>query len=152
MAKQGNQSKFVPIAKAMFKLFETPDKRITNEEGNDIGLNFRVIAMTDEGLLDCINDMVEDHERISYRTFRNYKAGEIVVEEPDWEYVEMFVASYKRAMQEQRYALAMALANDVPGGWQRYAWLLERKFDEWNLRDKHVDETPDVKRLVFRSK
>jgi len=29
---------------------------------------------------------------------------------------------------------------------------MERKFDEWNLRSRSVDETPDVKRLVFRVK
>jgi hypothetical protein len=29
---------------------------------------------------------------------------------------------------------------------------MERKFDEWNLRAKVVDETPDVGRLVMRVK
>jgi hypothetical protein len=42
------------------------------------------------------------------------------------------------------------LAADSPGAWQKWAWLLERKFDEFNLRSKSVDETPDVKRLVLK--
>ena len=44
------------------------------------------------------------------------------------------------------------LASDSPGAWQKWAWLLERKFDEFNLRAKSVDETPDVKRLVLKVK
>jgi len=50
----------------------------------------------------------------------------------------------------QRVALMRAMDDDVPGGWQRYAWILERKFDEFNLRARSVDETPDVRRLVLR--
>jgi hypothetical protein len=149
---QGRPSKFIPIAKAMHALFDKPDKRITVDEGgdDDIALNFKVIAMTDEGLLDILNDLVDESERISERTFQSYKAGEIVVDEPDYEYVRMFVASYKKALHHQAYMLSRALAEGIPGEWQKYAWLLERKFDEFNLRQKQVDETPDVKRLVFR--
>ena len=148
---QGQQSKIRPIALAMHALFETPDKRIAVDDGgDDIGLNFRVIAMTDEGLLNCINDMVAPEEQITLRTFLNYKAGQIVDHEPDGIYAKLFVSSYKRAIDQQRFALARALADDVPGGWQRYAWLLERKFDDFNLRAKSVDETPDVRRLVLK--
>ena len=148
---QGKQSKIRPIAEALHTLMEVPDKRITVDDGGeDIGLNFRIIAMTDEGLINCINDMVAPQERISLRTFLRYKAGEIVDTEPDGRYASMFMSSYKRAIDQQRFALARALADDVPGGWQRYAWLLERKFDEFNLRSRVVDETPDVRRLVLR--
>jgi hypothetical protein len=65
---QGAPSKFKPIAMAMHTLFQVPDMRITNEEGEEIGLNFRVIAMTEGGLLSCINDMVEEHEKISEKS------------------------------------------------------------------------------------
>ena len=152
--RQGQQSKFIPIAKAMYALFDKPDKRITVDEGgdDDIALNFRVIAMTDESLLDILNDIVDESERITERTFRRYKAGEVVVEEPDYKYVRMFVSSYKKALHHQAYMLSRALAEGIPGEWQKYAWLLERKFDDFNLRQKQVDETPDVKRLVFRVK
>jgi hypothetical protein len=61
----------------------------------------------------------------------------------------MFMSAYKKALESQRYALAMALGRDTPGAWQKWAWLLERRFEEFNQRTKSVDETPDVRRLVF---
>jgi hypothetical protein len=42
------------------------------------------------------------------------------------------------------------LSGDTPGAWQKWAWILERKFEEFNQRTKTVDETPDVRRLVLR--
>lgn len=147
---QGGDSKFRPIAMALHTLFQVPDMRITNEEGEDIGLNFRVIAMTESGLLSCINDMVEDHEKISDRTWRSYKTGEIAgLTSDEQRCVGLFISAYKKALESQRYALAMALGQDSPGAWQKWAWLLERRFEEFNQRTKSVDETPDVRRLVF---
>jgi hypothetical protein len=148
---QGGDSKFRPIAMALHTLFIVPDMRITNEEGEEIGLNFRVIAMTEGGLLSCINDMVEEHERISDRTWRSYKNGDVAGLKPDeYKYVALFISAYKKALESQRYALAMALGRDTPGAWQKWAWLLERRFEEFNQRTKTVDETPDVRRLVLR--
>jgi len=148
---QGNQSKIGPIAQALHTLMEVPDKRIAVDDGGeDIGLNFRIIAMTDEGLLDCINAMVAPQEQISLPTFQRYKRGDIVDHEPDGKYAKLFVMAYKKALMGQRVALMRAMDDDVPGGWQRYAWILERKFDEFNLRSRVVDETPDVRRLVLR--
>jgi hypothetical protein len=48
--------------------------------------------------------------------------------------------------------IARALAEDVPGGWQRYAWLLERKFDEFNMTRKEKVEVNDLGRLVLRGR
>jgi len=147
----GQVSKFKPIAMAMHTLFQVPDMRITNEEGEEIGLNFRVIAMTEGGLLSCINDMVEEHEKITDRTFRRYKNGETEgLTADEYRCVDLFVSAYKKALESQRYALAMALGRDTPGAWQKWAWLLERRFEEFNQRTKTVDETPDVRRLVLR--
>jgi hypothetical protein len=148
---QGRPSKMRTFTQALYTLFKVPDKRIAVDDGGeDIGLNFRVIAMTDEGLVSCVNDMVDEKDRITLRTFERYKRGEIGANDPDGENVSLFLSAYKRAIDQQRFALARALADDVPGGWQRYAWLLERKFDDFNLRSKSVDETPDVKRLVLK--
>ena len=107
-----------------------------------------VIIYTDEELVDMVNEKLDKEDRISYRSFRSYKAGEI----DDEGILSVFVACYKRAMRLQKANLQEGLVTEPPGGWQRYAWILERKFDEWNLRSKSVDETPDVKRLVFRVK
>ena len=147
---QGRPSKFKPIAMALHTLFQVPDMRITNEEGEDIGLNFRVIAMTESGLLSCINDMVEEHEKISEKSWERYRRGDIEgLGSDEVVYISMFMTAYKKALESQRYALAMALGRDTPGAWQKWAWLLERRFEEFNQRTKSVDETPDVRRLVF---
>ena len=104
------------------------------------------IIFTDEELVDLVNEELDEEDRISYRTFKRYKAGEM----EDDGILSLFVSLYKKALLAQKANLQQGLIDDVPGGWQRYAWILERKFDEWNLRAKSVDETPDVGRLVFR--
>jgi hypothetical protein len=147
---QGAPSKFKPIAMAMHTLFQVPDMRITNEEGEEIGINFRVIAMTEGGLLSCINDMVAEHEKISEKSWERYRRGDIDgLTTDEIKYIYMFMTAYKKALESQRYALAMALGKDSPGAWQKWAWLLERRFEEFNQRMRTVDETPDVRRLVF---
>ena len=105
-----------------------------------------VVVYTDKELVEFVNMHLDERDQISIASFERYKKGEIV----DDEYVHLFVRAYKRALFLQKRRLMESLEDDVPGGWQRYAWILERKFDEWNLRAKSVDETPDVGRLVFR--
>jgi hypothetical protein len=150
--RQGNPGKFRPFAEALVTLLEKPDKVIATNDDEDIGINFRVIAMTDKGLVSAVNDMVEPHERISLRTYERYKSGGIPDKERDWEYVLLFVSAYEKALECQRYMLARALSEDVPGGWQRYAWMLERKFDEFNMTRKEKVEVSDIGRLVLRGR
>lgn len=104
------------------------------------------IIWTDEQLLDAVNEKVEENQRISHRTLMRYKAGEI----KDESVASVFVSCYKKALRLQTDNLFRKMDAAVPGGWQKYAWIAERKFDEWNLRSRSVDETPDVGRLVFR--
>ena len=132
--RQGQQPKWEKWTKAMEKVFNHP---------HSVGY---AIIYTDEELVDLVNEQLDEEDQISYRTFKRYKAGEI----DDEGIISLFVSLYKRALRDQKANLQQGLIDDVPGGWQRYAWILERKFDEWNLRAKSVDETPDVGRLVFR--
>jgi hypothetical protein len=53
---------------------------------------------------------------------------------------------------EQRDALFDTMSGEPPGAWQKWAWILERKFGDWNLRSVTVDETPQPKQLVLRVK
>lgn len=103
------------------------------------------IIFTDEDLVEMVNDRLPVEDRIDIRTFKRYKAGEI----RDDEVLDVFVSYYKRALTQQSANLHERLATDVPGGWQRWAWIIERKFDAWNMRSKVVDETPAPKQLVF---
>jgi hypothetical protein len=106
------------------------------------------IIYTDEDLVWMVNQELPKECQISIASFKRYKAGDI----DDDEVTRLFVSRYKRALMIQRRNLMEAMASDIPGGWQKWAWIMERKFDEWNLRSRSVDETPDVKRLVFRVK
>lgn len=104
------------------------------------------IIWTDEQLLDAVNEKLDEKDRISYRSLMRYKNGEI----QDDVTLSVFVSQYKKALRMQMDNLFRNFADSDPGTWQKYAWIAERKEKAWNLKNYHVDETPDVKRLVFR--
>jgi len=106
------------------------------------------IIFTDEDLVEMINEELDEADQISMRAFRMWKAGEAI----DDERLEVFVACYKKAVRDQQENLFAALRSDVPGGWQRYAWILERKFPNWNLTAKQEVRMPDLGRLVLKTK
>lgn len=104
------------------------------------------IIHTDEDLVEMVNERLDPDERIDIRNFYSWKAGGLTAHD---ELLCVFSSCYKRALRVQAQNLHERLATDVPGGWQRWAWILERKFDDWNMRSKTVDETPAPKQLVF---
>jgi hypothetical protein len=130
-----------------FDTFLGAVKELLPESGD---WNSWVVACTDEDLLFMLNAKLAPEHRISEQTWRRYKRGEAGASKVDVECLDVFVSAYKRAVIGMKRVCMQNLQDDVPGGWQRYAWILERKFDEWNLRTKTVDETPDVRRLVLR--
>jgi hypothetical protein len=103
------------------------------------------IVHTDADLIEMINERLAPEERIADVTFRKWKGGDSVGDERR----DVFLSIYKRALKIQRDSLFDSLADEPPGAWQKWAWILERKFGDWNLRNVTVDETPDVKKLVF---
>jgi hypothetical protein len=103
------------------------------------------IVWTDEQILDATNELLDPEDRLDWRTLRRYKAGEI----KDDVVAGAFVSCYKKALRIQADNLFELLRSDVPGGWQRYAWILERKFDDWNMTRKEKVEVTDLGRLVF---
>jgi hypothetical protein len=107
------------------------------------------IVHTDADLIELINERLEPDERIAEITFRKWKAGEATQDDT---LREVFLSLYKRALKLQRDQLFESLADEPPGAWQKWAWILERKFGEWNLRSVSVDETPKPKQLVLRVK
>jgi hypothetical protein len=107
------------------------------------------IMHTDADLIFLVNDMLEPDDRISDITFRKWKAGENTSDDA---LREVFVSLYKRALMNQRDALFESMSEEPPGAWQKWAWILERKFDEWSLRQRVVDETSAPKQLVLRVK
>lgn len=129
-------SKIEKFTEAIQKILDTPH-----------GVGYAIIH-TDEDLVDMVNELLEPEDRVSDRTFRDYKAGNI----QNQALLDVFLPLYKRALREQRDNLFERLQSEPPGAWQKWAWILERKFDGWNLRSRSVDETPTPKELVFRVK
>ena len=107
------------------------------------------IVHSDKALVDKVNSQLEEQDRISIKSLERYKTGGYI---DDVTIESVFVRAYTKALHLQAENIMKRLAEDVPGGWQKWAWIMERKFDEWNLRAKVVDETPDVGRLVMRVK
>jgi hypothetical protein len=103
------------------------------------------IMHTDADLIFLVNESLDDDDKISDITFRKWKAGDSMGDERR----DVFLSLYKRALMNQRDMLFESMRDEPPGAWQKWAWILERKFGDWNLRNVTVDETPDVKKLVF---
>jgi hypothetical protein len=106
------------------------------------------IIYTDLDIVEMVNEMLEPEDRISKRRFEAYKAGSI----DDDASLDVFRRVYKRALRDQSSNLFERLSTEPPGAWQKWAWIIERKFDDWNMRAKTVDESPMPKQLVFSVK
>ena len=98
----------------------------------------KVLYCTDEELFALLNDELEEKDRVSYRTFQRWKAGEL--QEPN-ETFDEFRRVIKKALIKEKERLLIELQKDKQA-WQRWAWIIERKFDEWNIRNKsEIDHT-----------
>jgi len=97
-----------------------------------------LMLLTDEELVDEINEQLEEKDRISQRTFARWKASDF---EEDKEVGSIFVMLIKKALRNQKESLFKKFQND-DRAWQRWAWIIERKFSEWNL--KHISENLTV--------
>lgn len=65
----------------------------------------------------------------------------------DKDYFESFCRLIKKHLIKQKQKLFQAMVS-APKDRQKYAWIIERKFDEWNIRNKQETfqrDTPFVK-------
>lgn len=115
----GRKSKLTP------QYLEIAEK-ILNEDIN-------AIIFTDEELHFQINENLPIQSRISDTTWESWKRGDL----KDPMGIE-FLRLYKRALQMQKANLFKHLRTE-PAQWQKYAWIIERKFSDWNLRN--INET-----------
>ena len=102
------------------------------EVAQDVLFRENIILLTDEELVFMINEELEESERVAQRTFESWKAGEI----KDANSIE-FLRVMKRALITQKQNLFDKFKTDDKA-WTRWAWIIERKFSEWNL--KHISE------------
>lgn len=108
------------------------------------------IIYTDAELVFLANDRLEPEDRIDESAISRWKKFEFA-DEKDQAEAEEFRRLYEKHLLQQRSALFDAMVSEEETrSWNRYLAIIERKFDNWNLRQKQVDETPDLKKLVFR--
>ena len=92
-----------------------------------------VLMCTDEELVLMTNDILDEKDRICENTFIWWKAGKITEEYK--ETYTKFLGLYKKALTKEKKSLMIRFQADQ-WQWQKWAWIIERKFDEWNIRIK----------------
>tara|TARA_R100001440_G_scaffold23689_1_gene38612 strand:+ start:28159 stop:28581 length:423 start_codon:yes stop_codon:yes gene_type:complete len=90
-----------------------------------------LMLLTDEELVFLINEELEQKDKVSDRTFARWKAKKF--NEND-DIGKTFVMLIKKALIIQKETLFKKFSND-DRAWQRWAWIIERKFSEWNLKN-----------------
>lgn len=90
-----------------------------------------LMLLTDEELVFLINEELQQKDKVSDRTFARWKAKQF--NEND-EIGKTFVMLIKKALIIQKENLFKKFSND-DRAWQRWAWIIERKFSEWNLKN-----------------
>jgi len=90
-----------------------------------------LMLLTDEELVFLINEELEQKYKVSDRTFARWKAKQF---NEDDDIGKTFVMLIKKALIIQKENLFKKFSND-DRAWQRWAWIIERKFSEWNLKN-----------------
>ena len=101
------------------------------EVAKDVLFRDGLMLLTDEELVDEINENLDKKDRISQRTFKRWKANDF---DEEGEIGKEFCPLIKKALRNQKENLFKKFSND-DRAWQRWAWIIERKFSEWNLKN-----------------
>lgn len=111
-----------------------------------------ILICTDEELVIAINEILPEKEQFTYEAFSKWKRGLSQTDNP--QYVK-FLRLIKKALINEKKRLLLLLQTDDKQ-WQRYAWILERKFDEWNIKSKsevdHNINLPTLPTINIRTK
>lgn len=133
MAVKGNKYKEGKgkVNEAWVRAFE----KVVSEE-------FNAIYLTDEDLRILTNEAYGKDDFICAKTFWNWKTGDC--KNP---LVNEILRIYKKALSKQKKQLFTMLRTDK-NTWQRWAWIIERKYDEWNIQQKQrINHEVNVKEL-----
>lgn len=101
-------------------------EKVINEPMNSL-------LCTDEDLVFLVNERLDEWEKIDLTSFQNWKAWKLSDEYAD--VYKEFLCLYKKALMAERQSLMIKFQWEE-GQWQKWAWIIERKFDEWNIRIK----------------
>lgn len=107
------------------------------------------VLLTDVELIFLINQKLPAKERIVIRTFQRWKKRNMKGQKQLDEIGEGFVALVTSALIKQKTNLLERIRAGEQG-WQGSAWIMERKFEEWNLRKifDHQTKGEKVKQVV----
>lgn len=94
-----------------------------------------ILFLSDKDLVFLVNKELPQEDKIADSTFEKWKAGKFA---PNEEVGKQFIHCIHLALIRQKQLLSKKMMEDVSGQWTRYAWIMERKFSEWNL--KHISE------------
>lgn len=106
--------------------------------------NNSIAFLTDKDLVFLVNKKLSTDDRITERTFKNWKTGKFA---PNEQLGSEFLELIEEAMIKEKVALGEKLQNDKTGQWTRFAWILERKFEEFNL--KQISENTNKTSQTF---
>lgn len=94
-----------------------------------------ILFLSDKDLVFLVNRGLPQEHKIADSTFEKWKAGKFA---PNEEIGKEFIGCIHLALIRQKQFLSQKLMEDNSGQWTRIAWIMERKFSEWNL--KHISE------------
>ena len=115
--------------------------------------DINAIILTDDELVLLINEELDrqdisdeekEKQKISDRTFQRWKAKNKEDSEELDEVGRQFCRIIKKALLKQKRHLFDKF-RDEEGQWQKWAWIIERKFDDWNIKHKHDHSTEGEK-------
>lgn len=94
-----------------------------------------ILFLSDKDLLFLVNRNLLPEHQICKSTFEKWKAGKFHINDTIG---KEFIGCIELALIRQKQLLSKKMMDDTTGQWTRYAWIMERKFVEWNL--KHISE------------
>ena len=95
-----------------------------------------ILFLSNDDLRLLTNERLPEENQISERTFKNWKAGKF---HEDDDSGKNFIRVIERALIKQKQWLGERMLDPNNSlGWNRFRWILERKFAEFNL--KHISE------------
>lgn len=139
--KNGRPSK---LNDEFLDIFRTVVKEAMGIDNGDPLNKFNAIFLDDDELRMLINEKLEakDLKGIPRQRFQSWKAGKLKDKD---ELLAEFHSIYKKAMQIQKQNLFLKMATDEKA-WQRFAWIIERKFEQWRMKYK-FDHTSNNKTI-----
>lgn len=129
------------------------NERIIEQFHKILSDELNVLYLTEEELCFLVNDWLQEEDKFSYSTFQNRKKNAIEENSKKKEIDNKNADAYNRQMykkifecfEKAKIKTKKILFNPLIKweiNWQSKAWIIERKFSDWNL--KHISENKNI--------